>query len=165
VPLAANHADALYRVYAEPAVAEFLVSRPRSSNELATVFDLSIQFGESHGMWAVVSREDGTLLGRVGFFPFGEAGRPELAFLLSRSSWGRGLATEACAWALEHALRSHPWREVVALVRPANTAAIRVVEKLGFSPESELILNGDVGRLYQASRGRLEACRTTSGWS
>lgn len=160
VPLAANHAEALYRVYTEHAVADFLFSRPRSPDEFATIFDRSLQFGESHGMWAVVSREDESLVGRVGFFAFGEVERPELAFLLSRSAWGRGLATEACAWALEHALHSHSWREVVALVRPTNTAAVRVVEKLGFSPESDLMLNGDMAQLYQASRGRLEACRT-----
>jgi [ribosomal protein S5]-alanine N-acetyltransferase len=161
VPLAANHADALYRVYAEPAVAQYLFTRPRTSDEFAVIFDRALQFGESHGMWALLSREDETLVGRVGFFAFGEAERPELAYLVSRSAWGRGLATEACARALEHALQSHSWREVVALIRPTNAAAVRVVEKLGFSLESDLGLNGEPARLYQASRGWLEACRTT----
>ncbi len=156
VPLAANHADALYRVYAEPAVAEFLFTRPRSSDEFAPIFERALQFGESHGMWAIVSRDDETLIGRVGFYAFGEAERPELAFLLSRSAWGRGLATEACARALEHTLQSHSRREVVALVRPSNTAAVRVVEKLGFSPESNLCVNGEPARLYQTSRGPAE---------
>jgi RimJ/RimL family protein N-acetyltransferase len=161
VPLAADHADSLYRVYTEPAVAQFLFTRPRSSDEFAAIFDRALQFGESHGMWALLSREDETLVGRVGFFAFGEAGRPELAYLLSRPAWGRGLATEACARALDHALQSHSWHEVVALIRPTNTAAVRVVEKLGFSLESNTSLNGEPAQLYQASRGRLEACRTT----
>lgn len=165
VPLAANHADALYRIYAEPAVAQFLFTRPRSSDEFTAIFDRALQFGESHGMWAVLLRENETLIGRVGFFAFGEAKRPELAFLLSQSAWGRGLATEACARALKHALPSHSWHEVIALVRPTNAGALRVVEKLGLSLESDFLLNGEVARLYQASRSRLEACRTTSGWS
>ena len=164
-PLAPGHAGALHRIYAEPGVADLLFTRPRSREEFASAFDRALRFGETHGMWAVFARGREALLGRVGFFAFGEEKRPELVFLLSRSAWGRGLATEACARALEHAVRSRPWSEVVALVRPGNVAAVRVVEKVGFAPESDLLFGGEEARLYRASRSRIEAWRPTSGRS
>ena len=158
-PLAIRHAEALYRIYTEPDVARYLLSPARSREEFDTIFNRALDFEKSHGMWAVVSREDGAVVGRVGFFAFGERERPELAFLLSRSVWGRGIATEACGRAIEHALQERSWSEVVALVRPENLAASRVLEKLGFSDECSLTLNGLPVRLFQAARDSLRACR------
>jgi RimJ/RimL family protein N-acetyltransferase len=150
-PLAESHADALLALYQEPAVSRFLITRPRSRQEFRELLNLALAFGESHGMWAVLPRGERTLIGRVGFFAFGESGRPELAFLLSSSAWGRGYATEACQAALHHAFVHHRWEEVVAVVRPANSAAIRVLRKLGFSPEGEVLLKGEHAVLFHTA--------------
>ena len=161
-PLGPEHAEVLYGVYSQPEVARFLVSRPESWEDFLAIFNRALRFRESHGMWALFPREGEALIGRVGFFSFGEAERPELAFLLSRCAWGQGFATEACAAALAHAVRRYAWAEVVAIIRPGNTRAARVLEKLGFAPESDFVLNDGAARLYQASRERLDACRPTS---
>jgi len=161
-PLAPSHADALYALYQDPAVSRFLITRPCSREEFPEIHNRALAFSESHGMWAVLPKGARTLIGRVGFFAFGETGRPELAFLLASSAWGRGYATEACEAALHHALSVHPWAEVVAVVRPANTAAIHVVQKLGFSPEGEVRIEGEHAVLFQAARGQVHA--TGAAW-
>jgi [ribosomal protein S5]-alanine N-acetyltransferase len=164
-PLAPSHAEALYSVYQEPAVSRFLITRPRSRAEFDEILHRTLAFGRSHGMWAVLRKGEPTLIGRVGFFAFGEAGRPELAFLLSSSAWGRGYATEACRAALHRALSAHPWAEVVAVVRPANTLAERVVQKLGFSPEREVELEGEPAVLFRTARSQVDASRPANRFS
>jgi RimJ/RimL family protein N-acetyltransferase len=164
-PLELAHADALYAVYQDPGVSRFLITKPSSREDFREMHDRALAFGESHGMWAVFPRGRRTLIGRVGFLAFGESGQPELAFLLSSSVWGRGYATEACQAALRHALSVHPWLEVVALVRPANSAAVRVLQKLGFSPETEVQIEGQRAVLFQAGRNQVLAGLPTGGWS
>lgn len=157
-PLDRAHADALFGIYSEPEVARYLLTRPSSREEFDAVFRHALAARDSHGMWAVVRRDDAAVLGRVGFYAFGDAERPELAFLLSRSAWGSGLATEACRRALRYALDAHPWSEVVAVVHPDNAAAIRVLEKCAFSPDHVLPPTPNTPRahLFQAPRSRLQ---------
>ena len=64
----------------------------------------------------------------------------------------RGLATEACRTALAWAFGRHAWSECVAVVRPANQAAIRVCSKLGMRYESALHVSGVPTHVYQLER-------------
>ncbi len=146
-------------------MSEGLFSRASSRADFDVLFERALAFRDSHGMWAVARREDEAIVGRVGFFAFGEQQRPELVFLLSQSAWGQGLATEACGCAIRFTLEEKPWSEMVAVVRSSNRAAQRVLEKLGFSFERSFTLNGEPAHLWHASRGRLQACRITSGCS
>ena len=72
-------------------------------------------------------------MGRIGLWnPKGWPGL-EVGWLLARSRWGEGLATEggrrALAWAFDMLAADH----VISLIRPENVASIRVAEKLGES--------------------------------
>jgi RimJ/RimL family protein N-acetyltransferase len=82
------------------------------------------------GPWALRDR-DGEFVGRGGLQRVrieGEAA-VELPWAIVSDRWGEGLATEAAAAAIAWA-RSLGLRHVVALIRPANSASIRVAEKL-----------------------------------
>jgi ribosomal-protein-alanine N-acetyltransferase len=137
-PLSPSHADALYSIYCEPEVRRFLITCPSTRAEFAHVFDRTLRFGETHGVWAIVDPISAATIGRIGFFTFGELARPEIAFLLSRTCWGRGLATEAAVAAMTYGFAHHDWVEVVGIVRTANVPAIRVLAKLGMQPEGEI---------------------------
>ena len=95
-------------------------------------------------------------MGRIGFFEFSEAARPELAFLLASNDWGHGYATEACRTVLSWAFSRHSWSECIALVRPHNAAAIRVCTKLGMKSEGSVDLRGVSVELLQVTRGGFE---------
>lgn len=151
-PLSPRHADALYSIYSEPAVGRFLISRPESRQEFDAMFARALDWSRTHGMWAVCHKPGLGLIGRVGFLPFGETTRPELAFLLSECFWGRGLATEACVACLTYGFEERCWPEIVAVVRPENHAAIRVVTKLGMSTEGPITLGGAPAVVYQVDR-------------
>jgi RimJ/RimL family protein N-acetyltransferase len=68
----------------------------------------------------------------------------EVAYLLARTAWGRGLGTEAAAAVLRHAREVVGLRRVVALVHPENHGSARVVTKLGFARERRIEWHGDV---------------------
>ena len=154
--LSPEHGEALYRVYSEPAVAQFLITRPSSRMEFNEVFQRMLDCGRSLGMWAVVYRDQGSLIGRCGFFGFSDQARPEFAILLSKVYWNRGLATEAGRACLKYGFQTRGWPEVVALVRPENAAAIRVLLKLGMETESRIEIGSEPALVYRIERASFE---------
>jgi RimJ/RimL family protein N-acetyltransferase len=84
-----------------------------------------------YGMWAVESRYDGALIGRIGFYePEGWPGM-ELGWMLARDQWGRGLATEGARAALQYAFTVLQKSSVISLIHPENVTSVRVAKKLG----------------------------------
>jgi RimJ/RimL family protein N-acetyltransferase len=158
-PLAARHFEPLYRIYQEPDVGRFLITRARDRSEFSSLFEHALSFGASHGMWAIYTRSPRAFAGRVGFFAFASQRRPELAFLLGARFWGRGLATEAARSALAHGFAAHQWHECIALVRPDNLGALRVCAKLAMEYETSIDLSGSAAHVYQVTREAFEAGR------
>lgn len=76
----------------------------------------------------VVRAFDGLVVGSIGFFGPPEDGEAEVGFGLVRDAWGHGAATEAL-----HGLLGEVSCAVRARVAPANTAAVRVLAKCGFT--------------------------------
>jgi len=76
-------------------------------------------------------RASGTFVGRIGLFnPEGWPGL-ECIWALARGAWGKGYATEGARRALEYAFTELDQAHVISLIRPGNTASIRVAERLG----------------------------------
>ena len=150
--MSAAHAEALYAIYRQPGVGRFLITRPTTRPEFDRLFERALEFEASHAMWAIADKVSAAIIGRIGFFAFGATARPELAFLLAESHSGRGLVTEASSACLRQAFERRAWQEVIALVRPENSAAIRVLDKLRMTPERTLTLGAKPAILYRLSR-------------
>ncbi|MBL8698561.1 MAG: GNAT family N-acetyltransferase [Alphaproteobacteria bacterium] len=83
------------------------------------------------GWFAVLRREDGTFVGRVGVNMQPAWPEPELAYTFARPHWGQGYAPEAAAAVRDWAWRTQAPATLVSLIKPDNKASIRVAEKLG----------------------------------
>jgi RimJ/RimL family protein N-acetyltransferase len=95
-----------------------------------------------YGMWAVEERDARTFVGRVGLHrPEGWPGL-EVGWMLDRSTWGRGYATEAARVSLDYAWRALDVDHVISLIMPENQASIRVAERLGQTREGTFDLVG-----------------------
>ncbi|MFL5523456.1 MAG: GNAT family N-acetyltransferase [Gemmatimonadaceae bacterium] len=83
------------------------------------------------GLWAVEERTTGKFIGRIGCLQ--PEGFPafEIAYTLTRSAWGKGYAREGAAAALHYARTTLNRAKIASIIRPANTASIRVAQSLG----------------------------------
>ncbi len=92
-----------------------------------------------YGLWAV--EHDGAFVGftglaapafRAGFLP-----SVEIGWRLTRTAWGRGLATEAATAVLAAAFGPLGLAEVVSFTATSNTRSERVMQRLGLTPAGE----------------------------
>jgi RimJ/RimL family protein N-acetyltransferase len=90
------------------------------------------------GTLAVVSRGGGACLGYCGVRPLAHTPEVEIAFALKRECWNLGYATEAAAASMDAAFSTLGLGSIVATVYPENRASLRVLAKLGMTPESEV---------------------------
>jgi ribosomal-protein-alanine N-acetyltransferase len=84
-----------------------------------------------YGHWAVADQPGGRPAGWCGLEYLPETGETEVAYLLSRSVWGRGYATEAARAALRFGFQEAGLEGIIGLVHQGNLASIRVLEKCG----------------------------------
>jgi len=82
-------------------------------------------------LWKLMPKEAGGLIGFCGLQPLPEAEEIEIGWWLARAWWRRGLATEAARAALRDGFERAGLRRIVAIAQPANTASIRIMQKLG----------------------------------
>jgi RimJ/RimL family protein N-acetyltransferase len=105
-----------------------------------------------YGLWAAEEKASGALIGRIGLlYPEGWPGL-EVGWLVARSHWGRGLATEGGRAALDYAYETVGAEHVISLIHPDNAASIRVAEKLGETREGRSDVVGDEALVYGVSR-------------
>ena len=137
--------DAYARIVADPEVMRYLADGKTLDREGAWR-QLALITGHwslrGYGPWAVEERATGALIGRIGFFdPEGWPGF-ELGWVLARSHWGKGYAIEGARRALAYAFDELRRDHVISLIYPANTASIRVAERLGETLEGRTSLFG-----------------------
>jgi len=119
------------------------------------------KFGYGH--WAVVTRQDGEVVGWNGLEYLPELDETEVAFLLSKRVQGRGYATEAALASVRFGFKTVGLPKVIGLVHPENAASVRVLEKCGLSFVDKVVLwNLEMSR-YSLQRSAFEQNRTSSG--
>lgn len=137
-PFVTDDQDALYAaVYSDPDVMVYLPGGvPRTRERTAEVVRFFVAGWAQHGygVWALRDRAMGAFVGQCGLsvLPNGET---EVLYALGKPWWGRGLASEAAAAAVDFGFRQAELAEIVALAVPENTASRRVMEKLGMTFE------------------------------
>ncbi|OZG75281.1 GNAT family N-acetyltransferase [Hahella sp. CCB-MM4] len=94
-----------------------------------------------YGLWALELRNHpGLIIGRAGlYFPEGWPGL-EIGWLLQRSAWGNGYATEAARAVKALAGRWMPELGLISLIHPKNHRSVRVAERLGGKLDDQIDL-------------------------
>jgi RimJ/RimL family protein N-acetyltransferase len=90
-----------------------------------------------YGWWGVEFPGTEGLIGWSGLTFLPETTEVEVAYLLGKAFWGKGLATEAARACLRFGFERVKPDEIVAIVHPENVASQRVAEKLGMSFTNE----------------------------
>ena len=138
------------RLYTEPEVRTFLggpLSRPLAELRAR---ELTVQ-SDSAKAWGVRrTLTDPTLLGVMVLSTHHDLEDMEVSYLFLPEHWGHGYATGALTQILAHAFGAAGLRRVVAETQSANTASVRLLERLGFLQSRTLVRFGAEQRIYIA---------------
>jgi RimJ/RimL family protein N-acetyltransferase len=114
-----------------------------------------------YGHWAVVTREEGLVVGWNGLEYLSEISEIEVAYLLSKRVWGRGYATEAAQAAVHFGFEHANLDAIIGLVHSENIGSVRVLEKCGLSFVNRISLWGMVMSRYRLLRSDFQQLSIT----
>jgi len=91
---------------------------------------------DGHGLWLLEERDTGTPVGQAGLVMqelggFPQPRYPEIGWLLHRTFWKRGYATEAATRIRRYAEHTLGFPQVISLVRPENEPSQAVARRIG----------------------------------
>jgi ribosomal-protein-alanine N-acetyltransferase len=145
-PIGAQHAEDLWHLFADPAVAEWyggvwtFARAQREAARMATAW-------ETDGVykWMAYLRSTGALVGRGGLSRVQIAGqeRLEIGWALLRPFWGLGFATEIGRAGVAFAFEELGADEVVSYTETRNARSRAVMERLGFRYSQDFIYAAD----------------------
>lgn len=144
--------EAYAQMMADPGVTRYLgagqpMSRADAWRHLAMCAGHWVLRG--FGLWAVEERSTGRFIGRIGCQE--PEGFPafEIAYTLAPEAWGKGYAREGAGAALQFARDELQHPAITSIIRPANTASIRVAESLGAVAAETVDFYGAPSVLYR----------------
>jgi ribosomal-protein-alanine N-acetyltransferase len=156
--LSPEHEPLLARLARDPRVYPTLWPFPYPPTE-ADVHDglqrqLSLWERHGFGLWLLRDRATGEFVGRGGLEYTNAPGRlsVELAWAIVPERWRQGLATELARAAVHTGFQDLDLVELVALTLPHNVASRRVMEKVGFSYDRDIVHAGLDHVLYCLGR-------------
>jgi RimJ/RimL family protein N-acetyltransferase len=105
-----------------------------------------------YGQWTVLEKASGEVVGRVGLWnPEGWPGI-ELGWIIRRSRWGQGFATEAAQAALQWGWNNVDTDHIISIIPPDSLASVRVAEKIGERFECADTMNSATVHIYGVRR-------------
>lgn len=88
---------------------------------------------DGYGLWAVIHRESGEMIGQCGLTIQQFDGQPvlEIGYLFQRARWRRGYATEAARGCKRYAFEQLHANELYSIIRDSNLASMNVAIRNG----------------------------------
>jgi ribosomal-protein-alanine N-acetyltransferase len=149
---AEGDAEAIQFYAGDPEVTRFTSWGPNTPDTTAAVLASWLQDRKlsprTEWTLAIVRKENGILIGSTGFgMTDWNSGTANFGYVLQRSAWGKGYATEASRTVVDLALNELGLRRLIAHCEPAHAASLSVLNKLGFSQDAPVALprmNGEM---------------------
>lgn len=134
--------DALAAILRDPEVMyayEHGFSQEEVRQWLDWQLELYAQYG--FGLWAVIEKTSGELIGQCGVTMQDWEGRevPEIGYHLRLDKWHQGFAAEAAAACRDYAFRTLGFPEVYSIIRENNLPSQRVALRSGMSVRGSFV--------------------------
>lgn len=85
-----------------------------------------------HGIWTILEKEKGQVIGRAGIGIREGEELPEIGFLIAGDWQKQGIATEVVREILTYGEKEFGYQQYVAYVHPRNEISLKLCRKLGF---------------------------------
>ncbi|MBD0372302.1 MAG: GNAT family N-acetyltransferase [Pyrinomonadaceae bacterium] len=130
-------AEEFHRIWNDPVVMKYIEGwRPTLEEARAAITRLLQHWRDKgFGQWAVLLKEEGRLIGYIGFKHLDRTPEIELLYGIDKPYWGQGYTTEAARACLRYIFENTAHDRIVAVADPENTGSWRVMEKLGMRRE------------------------------
>ncbi|MDR2262618.1 MAG: GNAT family N-acetyltransferase [Enterobacter asburiae] len=159
-PVVASDADALFRIYGDPATNTFNPSGPYPDlHHAETVLKRWIHHREQHGFgnWAISLLDTPTSIigfGGLSILSYDGITINNLGYRFATEAWGKGLATEFAEGTLKYGFNALKLPEIAAVVRGNHLASQKVLEKSGLKYIREIhdVKNAPPSLLYSISQ-------------
>lgn len=131
--------EALFELDSDPEVHTYVGKRPvQSIEQIRLVIGFIRQQYEENGIgrWAVVTKNDGALIGWAGLKYFTDEANGykdfyELGYRFMKKHWGKGFATEACRAIIQFGFKNMKLNDIYAMTDIHNAASKKVLQKSG----------------------------------
>ena len=152
-----NDLDSLFALYSDQEVRRYFPEGTLTYEETKEELEWFLNGHPSHpqlGLWATIYKETNQFIGRCGLLPWTIEQCPEVevAYLLSKEYWGRGLGTEAAQAILQYGVEQLHLSRLICLIDPENQASRKVASKIGMTFEREIEDKFGRALLYATSK-------------
>lgn len=135
--------DELFALYSDPEIRKYFPDGVKNYEDTKEELEWFLNGHPEHpklGLWATIHRETGEFIGRCGLLPWEIDGRleVEIAYLLDKSFWHLGLATEAANGIMKYAFEELHLSRLICLMDPDNIASQRVAQRVGMTLERKV---------------------------
>lgn len=141
----------LAKILSDPEVMRFIGNgnfdfEKTSALAMINWFNKATSENSNTGVWAVVCKDTGSVVGNCHISPYQSSGAMEFGLALRRDYWGKGFGKEIC-YELTKYTEGKVGR-LVATVHKQNLTSKKLLASLGYKYEAEVIHYGIAQELY-----------------
>ncbi|MBP3460209.1 MAG: GNAT family N-acetyltransferase [Lachnospiraceae bacterium] len=138
--------EELYQIYEEPSISlytENLYEDPQKERAYIRDYIEQVYKFCGYGIWAVIHKESGRMIGRAGLACREGFDTPELGYVIAVPYQRRGYAAEVCRAILDYSASELGFSQIRVLFHHENVASLRLCQKLGFQRDGEMLMDGE----------------------
>ncbi len=143
--------DTLYEIYADKEISRYTENLfPNREQELAYTRDyIKNQYWfYEYGIWVIIRKCDRKLIGRAGITNRDGFENAELGYVIAADCQNQGYASEVCRAILDYSKNELQLKQLNAFTRCENIFSIKLLNKLGFQKQDEIILQENKHNWY-----------------
>ncbi|MFC2187547.1 GNAT family N-acetyltransferase [Peijinzhouia sedimentorum] len=149
--LSIDYAEDFYALNLDKDVLKYTGDLAFDSMEAAKIFLANYDQYEKYGVgrMAVIDKRNNKFIGWCGLKYSPEKDEYDIGFRFYKEYWNQGFATETAKKCLEFGFHNLALSVIVGRAMNANSASIKVLEKLGMSYKTTFDFNGREGLIYE----------------
>ena len=135
--------DAFYEVYSDPSITTYMEGlypvKEQEVDYIRKYIKNVYEFFE-YGLWTVVEKRRGKIIGRAGLSWREETETVELGYVIAKPFQGQGYAYEVCDAILKYAHEQLEMEQIAAYVKEENEASKALCRKLKFEQKGKITI-------------------------
>ena len=143
-PMLGTDFDALLLIFTDARVMAAFNHPPFTREQMQRWLqrNLDHQNEYGYGLFSIILKETGELIGDCGLEQMEDQGAAELGYDFRSDFWNQGYATEAACAVRDYAFDVVKLPRLISLIRVGNLSSKRVAEKVGMALADEFIRHG-----------------------